>query len=121
MWLRKTAGRIAIDQWRRSGIQQRLVLERAITAQGSASGALDMADEAERIWIAFRTISDLQRAVLLAKVVDELTFEQIAGQLQIAVPTAKTHYRRAIEKLRARLGAPSTPSPAPVREICHAS
>jgi DNA-directed RNA polymerase specialized sigma24 family protein len=33
-----------------------------------------------------------------------MTFEQIAGELDIATPTAKTHYVRALEAVRRQIG-----------------
>jgi RNA polymerase sigma-70 factor (ECF subfamily) len=42
------------------------------------------------------SLSDAQRSVLVAKVYDGLTFTEIATELDIAVPTAKTHYLRAL-------------------------
>jgi len=48
-------------------------------------------------------LSDVQRAVLIAKVYDELTFAQIADEQDVALSTVKTHYLRAIRSVRDRL------------------
>jgi len=48
-------------------------------------------------------LSDLQRSVLVAKVYDEMTFAEIAAELDVAVSTAKTHYLRAVRTIRDRL------------------
>jgi len=53
---------------------------------------------------AMEQLSDMQRSVLVAKVFDGLTFARIAAELEIAVPTAKTHYLRALTTMRDRLG-----------------
>jgi DNA-directed RNA polymerase specialized sigma24 family protein len=50
-------------------------------------------------------LSEQQRLVLLGKCVDGMTFSQVAAGLSIAVPTAKTHYLRALEAVRRRLAA----------------
>ncbi len=50
----------------------------------------------------------MQRLVVIAKTVESLTFARIAADLEVSIPTAKTHYRRAIDTLRARLaGTPN--------------
>ena len=48
-------------------------------------------------------LSDVQRGVLVAKVYDEMTFAQIAGELDLAPSTIKTHYLRAVRAVRDRL------------------
>lgn len=52
---------------------------------------------------AIATLSEMQREVVLGKLMNDLTFREIAEQLGIAVPTAKTHYLRALHQLRERL------------------
>jgi len=52
---------------------------------------------------AMEALSEQQRAVLVAKVYEGLSFARIAEELDIAVPTAKTHYLRALEHVRDRL------------------
>lgn len=52
---------------------------------------------------AMQEMSDQQRAVLFAKVYDGCTFAEIAKQLAISVPTAKTHYLRALRSARRAL------------------
>ena len=53
---------------------------------------------------ALEKLTDIQRDVLLAKIVDEQTFARIAEDQQMAVSTAKTHYLRAIRAMHAALG-----------------
>ena len=48
-------------------------------------------------------LTDMQRSVLTAKVHDGLTFAQIAAEHDLAVPTVKTHYLRALRAVRDRL------------------
>lgn len=61
-------------------------------------------DDARAAADAIASLSEMQRLVLVAKVADGLTFQQIAAELGIAVPTAKTHYLRALAAIRDRLG-----------------
>ncbi len=53
---------------------------------------------------ATEALSEMQQSVLFAKVYDGLTVARIAAELEIAVPTVKTHYLRAVCALRDRLG-----------------
>ena len=39
----------------------------------------------------------------MSKCYDQMTFQQIADELGIAVPTAKTHYLRALSAVRERV------------------
>ena len=52
---------------------------------------------------ALEALTDIQRSVLIAKVYDDLTFAQIADELELAVSTVKTHYVRAIKQVGIRL------------------
>ncbi|MCH9002370.1 MAG: sigma-70 family RNA polymerase sigma factor [Planctomycetes bacterium] len=57
----------------------------------------------EDVSTAMQRLPEMQRAVLVAKVYDELTFAQVADELDIAVSTAKTHFLRALTAMRERL------------------
>ncbi len=49
---------------------------------------------------AMEEMSEQQRAVLFAKVFDGCTFATIADQMELSVPTVKTHYLRALKAVR---------------------
>jgi len=74
-----------------------------------ASVVADPAQSYERailkddVTAALATLSEMQRDVVIGKLMNDLTFREIAEQLDIAVPTAKTHYLRALRHLRERL------------------
>ena len=70
----------------------------------AAHEALDAAALRAEIAAALDGLTEAQRSVLVAKVYDGQTFARIAEDLDIAVPTAKTHYLRAIRIVRDRLG-----------------
>ncbi len=100
-WLRQVTSRVVIDRWRaeatRAGATRHYV---------SAPGAEEMPDAselAEDLRTAIASLSEQQRLVLIAKTYDRMTFRQIADEMGIAVPTAKTHYLRALSAVRARL------------------
>lgn len=49
---------------------------------------------------ALESLTDMQRDVVLAKILDDQTFKTIASDFDIAESTTKTHYLRAIRSLR---------------------
>lgn len=69
----------------------------------SPSGEIELRELADAVADAMATLSDQQRAVLFAKVYDGCTFAQIAEQMQVSVPTVKTHYLRAIRAIGPKL------------------
>ena len=103
-WLRKVTIHRAID-CRRSNTRRRTreAMSPALPVHVDESKVArdelrsDIADAVE-------TLSEMQQSVLFAKVYDGLTFARIAAELEIAVPTVKTHYLRALCSLRDRLG-----------------
>ena len=103
-WLRKVTIHRAID-FRRS-IASRRTRERRLPASPVHVDASKVARDELRndIADAMETLSEMQQSVLFAKVYDGLTFARIAAELEIAVPTVKTHYLRALCSLRDRLG-----------------
>lgn len=104
-WLRRVTVNRAIDVRRQRGA----ALESAGSAAVSESAPPVTMARADRdalrgdIAAALHRLSDLQRCVLIAKVYDEMTFQEIATELNLALSTAKTHYLRAIRSVRDRL------------------
>jgi RNA polymerase sigma-70 factor (ECF subfamily) len=66
---------------------------------------LDGDDRREAIEIAMRQLGDEQREVLVLKIWGELTFDQIATELDISPNTAASRYRYALSALRKELTA----------------
>ncbi len=104
-WLRRATLNRAMDvlrtrQTRRgeAGDGQQPVADAA-----SPDAAADLGALRAEIQAVLSELTDVQRAVLIAKVYDEMTFAEIAGELGVAVPTAKTHYLRAVRAVRDRL------------------
>lgn len=99
-WLRRVTVNRAIDL-ARSRVRG---APRIATAEATPTLAASDGEERRRALLdALQGISDAQRQVLLAKVLDDSTFAQIAAELDVAVPTVKTHYLRAVRALRDRL------------------
>lgn len=101
-WLRRVTANAAVDRHRSAGVR---AAARARLAGGSDEDAARAGEEErQRVREAVAGLSEMQRLVLLAKVADGLTFAQIAADLGIAEPTAKTHYVRALTAVRGAMG-----------------
>ncbi len=74
-----------------------------VTEDSTPGSRLDQETLCGDVATALDQLTEMQRGVLVAKVYDEMTFSQIADELGIGVPTAKTHYLRAIRATRDRL------------------
>ena len=103
-WLRKVTIHRAID-FRRSNASRRTRETRSPASSVHLDESKVARDELRNdIADAVEALSEMQQSVLFAKVYDGLTFARIAAELEIAVPTVKTHYLRAVCALRDRLG-----------------
>jgi len=104
-WLRRVTLNRAIDLRRRRRARPESAEEvgELVATQASTTAHLDHELLRSDIAIALDQLSDSQRSVLVAKVYDEMTFSQIATELDLAVPTVKTHYLRAVRIVRDRL------------------
>lgn len=100
-WLRRTASNLSIDTHRSPRSHVRRLPEGIVRAP--VPDAMEDTHRA-RLRAAVASLSELQRLVLLAKVIDGMTFVQIAADLGVAPATAKTHYARAISSLRGVMG-----------------
>lgn len=70
-------------------------------------------DTKQQVWFALGRLPTTQREVILLKVWEHMTFEEIAIILEIAPGTAASRYRYAMDKLRQFL------SVSPVKRNCH--
>ena len=64
-------------------------------------------DEAEAAARHLTALPEKQRAVLVLKIYENMTFDQIAASLKISLNTAASRYRYGIEKLKRRLNGGS--------------
>jgi len=103
-WLRQVTIRRAIDVQRSSASRRAREKSTRSSNVDFETAATSRDELREVICEAVGALSEMQRNVLVAKVFDGLTFARIAAELEIAVPTVKTHYLRAIVTLRDRLG-----------------
>lgn len=102
-WLRSVTINRALEIGRQRGRDARANLHIAANANPPPDDAMPTSDRSllrQDILRALTTLSDSQRDVLMAKLLDELTFAKIAQDMGIAVSTAKTHYLRAVRAMR---------------------
>ena len=103
-WLRRVTIHRAID-YRRANTSRRAREVGSPPSTVQVNDSLASREELRsQVAYAMESLSEMQRSVLVAKVFDGLTFARISAELEIAVPTAKTHYLRAVAALRDRLG-----------------
>jgi len=73
-----------------------LARSQSLTPSKTKSG-----DEAkQQLWCAINRLPRKQREVLLLKIWEQMTFEELAGVLDISPATAASRYRYALGKLR---------------------
>ena len=100
-WLRRVTVNLAIDTIRSAA---RKASHRPAAAPIVAEPQDPARREtASRIAEALETLTERQRSIVVAKVYDGCTFAQIAEQMDVAVPTVKSHYLRGLEALRRKL------------------
>lgn len=76
-------------------------------APATADPALSVAD-ADEAWRLCATLTPIQRAAVVMRFYEELSFAEIAEVLQIPASTARSHVHRALASLRARLTKEAT-------------
>lgn len=100
-WLRRVTSNVVIDLWRRTA--RAAALSNHETVRECSEQTPEDRETAEQLRLAIQSLSDQQRQVLLAKIYDRSSFAQIAAELGISISTAKTHYLRALNMVRAYL------------------
>lgn len=102
-WLRRVTVNRAIDVRRRRHEGSELQLEPPDVGVGDADMQIDREMLRSDVATAMDQLSDAQRSVLVAKVYDDMSFREIAEELELALSTVKTHYLRAVRAVRDRL------------------
>jgi len=99
----RLAHRLVIDRHRRDQARQKYD-DRAYQERDSAAGPEPLAGDAA--WLqkilgsSLENLPPEQKAIVLLKVWEEMTFAEIAGVLDISANTAASRYRYALDKLR---------------------
>lgn len=120
--LRTWIYRIVVNQasnrqrwWRRRHRSQQVGLEEYVAVRGDLPETRDSArpdrvlqqrENASRVWRALNALPFDQRAVVVLREIDGLSYEEIASSLDVAVGTVKSRLARARENLRLVLGEP---------------
>lgn len=102
-WLRRVTVNRAIDVRRRRHESTGPQPEPPDLAVGDADMQIDRELLRSDVATAMDQLSDAQRSVLVAKVYDDMSFREIAEELELALSTVKTHYLRAVRAVRDRL------------------
>ena len=119
--LRTWIYRIVVNQasnrqrwWRRRKKSQQVALEEHAAVHGELpevrnfampDRVLQQREVAGRVWHALDALPFDQRAVIVLREIDGLSYEEIATSLDVAVGTVKSRLARARESLRLALGA----------------
>jgi len=103
-WLRRVTLNRAIDLTRKTRTD-RLISDAVdeLPVADRTGATLEQDELRSDVSAALDQLSDSQRNVLIAKIYDEMTFAQIASEMDLAVSTVKTHYVRAIQAVRGKL------------------
>ena len=102
-WLRQVTINRAIDLLRRRRDAPRPVEAAARPPTIEPPDAIEQEELRGDVAAAIEALTEAQRSVLIAKVYDGMTFAEIAGEQELALPTVKTHYLRALSAVRDRL------------------
>jgi RNA polymerase sigma-70 factor (ECF subfamily) len=119
--LRTWIYRIVVNQasnrqrwWRRRHRSQQVRLDDYTATQGELKEhrgstmpdrVLQQRETSDRVWTALKRLPFDQRAVIVLREIDGLSYEEIATSLDVAVGTVKSRLARAREGLRLALGA----------------
>ena len=109
-WLARIAMNATFSLLRRRKRRPEVALEPLIEAGAQWAGGDDPADAAargerdERLARAYMTLSAEHRAVLALRVVEDLSYDEIARALEVPVGTVMSRLSRARADLRSRLG-----------------
>jgi RNA polymerase sigma-70 factor (ECF subfamily) len=119
--LRTWIYRIVVNQasnrqrwWRRRHRSQQVRIEDLTATQGELKEnhgssmpdrVLQQRETSDRVWAALKRLPFDQRAVIVLREIDGLSYEEIATSLDVAVGTVKSRLARAREGLRLALGA----------------
>jgi RNA polymerase sigma-70 factor, ECF subfamily len=109
-WLARIALNVSFSLLRRRKRRPETALEPLVEAGAQWAGADDPAENAaagerdERIARAYAGLSEEHRAVLALRVVEDLSYDEIARALRIPVGTVMSRLSRARAELRSRLG-----------------
>lgn len=100
-WLLRIVVNLSLKIVRRRRLRQRLRhLVPLPRSRPNPDWLLQRSDELRRLDAAMEQLPARQRAAFVLRYAHELSMAEVAELLDLAVPTVKTHLRRAVERLR---------------------
>jgi RNA polymerase sigma-70 factor (ECF subfamily) len=102
--------------WRRRHQSRQVALDQHVAQHGDLADARPFAkpdqvaeqrETAQQVWTALDRLPFDQRTILVLREIDGLSYDEIAGSLNVAVGTVKSRLARAREHLRDELRASS--------------
>ena len=103
-YARRTMVNASIDWWRRIGRHERLVQAAPEPVRRAGRDPADAAEDRAVLHQALALLTRKERAVVVLRFYDDLTEEQTARELGVAVGTVKSTCHRALRKLRDGVG-----------------
>jgi RNA polymerase sigma-70 factor (ECF subfamily) len=105
-WLRRVTTHRCVD-WARRAARREITVE--VLPDRGAPGSVGDVFLARRLRQGVARLSPLPRMVVILRYQEDLDPSEIAHALEMPINTVKSHLRRAVETLRARLGAAKEP------------
>ncbi len=103
-WLFRVAANESARMWRRKGTTQRVLQKHAgqvdEISEGNATDKVILNETTQQLYRAIETLPETTQQIIRLRIHENLTFQQIADQLNIPLGTALTRMRRAMERLR---------------------
>jgi RNA polymerase sigma-70 factor (ECF subfamily) len=112
-WLFRVAANEAALLWRQKATTDRVLEKQSRhlteTIDDEAADKLILNETTEKLHRAVQRLPDQWRQVVRLRINENLTFQQIADQLEIPLGTALTRMRRALERLRSEIESDDQP------------
>jgi RNA polymerase sigma-70 factor (ECF subfamily) len=99
-WLRRTAHRLCVDRMRKRGAQQCSTLDALTAPPTNGHGGLEAAELRRTVSEALSRLGPRDRAVLVLREMDGLTYDQMCDVTGLSLGTLKATLHRARERLR---------------------
>lgn len=106
-WLFRVAANESARMWRRKSTTNRVMEKQASslteTGEDDATDKVILNETAQQVRQAIQSLPESTQQIVRLRIHDNLTFQEIADQLNIPIGTALTRMRRALEKLRTEI------------------
>lgn len=110
-WILTIARRLLADYWRRGSVEMKAVERLAIQVpqvsdddREKIEALVDFTATRQRLARALEDVPESSRAALKLRVIDELSYSEVAESLRVTEETARVRVSRALRSLRTVLG-----------------